>query len=445
MATITKSDELRLFNRSRILKCLRERGQQSRKSLGKQTGLSAATVTQVTADLIEDTVIEQITPANGAVIKSTANTRRGRPQVILKLRPAAATTAVLTLLLNEIEITLYDYAGNQLHNMKKRIATAKLSAMTLEKHIVTVLDKAIEIDEHYCSSLKHITLVCQGTVTSDNSGLLWSPITPVSDFDFRSKLRSRYGVSVTVSNDCNTIARALYFERQQHGTKNTSSAKSANVENEKAKPFLVSDSENNFAAILSSYGIGLGFCYQGTILTGSHSSGTEFGHMLFQADGALCRCGRYGCIEAYAADYAIWRRAKGLPSDTDPVDSISAEEFTELIDVAQRRRGPERDAFAEAGAAIGQGLTNLFAIFDPFPALMVGIDPRAFELMKESLKKNLHHYGTGDNSQFISVYVDASEDELIRSGASLQALSYIDEEIFGFGDRSPDLRKPVLS
>ncbi len=434
MATITTSDELRLYNRSRILSCLRRNGTQSRTLLGESTGLSAATVTQITADLIEDGVIEQVTPAPASASSAIVNTRRGRPQVMLQLNPEAAITAVLTLLLNEIETTLYDYSGNRIYRFKKSLVTSSLSLSKLNKHLFAALDAALESVDSSNSPLKHIACVCQGTVTRDNSGLLWSPITKLRDVELRSILQGRYGVSVTVSNDCNTIAHALFNKRQ------TWSA----ADQKQIARRLTEASENNFAVILSSYGIGLGYFHQGDILTGSHSSGTEFGHMLFRADGALCRCGRRGCIEAYASDYAIWRRAKGQSTDACPVDSIPKDEFARLIEIAKQKPGPEREAFEVAGAAFGQGLANLFAIFDPFPALLVGISTDAFELMKPALIRNLQHYGMADNGDYVSVYDRCSERKLIRSGASLQSLSYLDEKIFGFGE-SATVLKPVAS
>lgn len=434
MATITKSDELRLHNRSRILTCLRVNGRQSRTNIGEITGLSGATVTQVTADLIEDGVIEQVAPEPVTADTTPIGVRRGRPQVILRLNTEAATAAVLTLLLNQIEVTLYDYAGNQLHRINKRIVTSALTPETLQKQLIQTLDSALAADDQFKSSLKHIALVCQGTVTSDNSGLLWSPITGVRDIDFGRILQDHYAICVTVSNDCNMIVTALYQERQTR-----SSAKTKNNADS------TDDNRVNFAAILLSYGIGLGFFHKGSILAGSHSSGTEFGHMLYQADGALCRCGRHGCIEAYASDYAIWRSAKGFGRDTLPEDFIPQEEFEALIDAAINHDGPERAAFNEAGAAIGQGLTNLFAIFDPFPTVLVGTSSIAFDLIEDSMVKNLRHYGIGDSSSYVSVYNSTSENDLIRSGASLQALSYIDKEIFSFGERTATSLKPVAT
>jgi len=413
MATITKSDELRLHNRSRILSCLRQ-SSQSRTGISELTGLSGATVTQVTADLIDDGIIEQIVPNADIAESESASTRRGRPQVVLQLRALAATTAVVTLLLNRLEVTLFDYAGTQLHQKNKHINTSDLSIKSLTSNLFKLLDKTISEKPVHGSTLKHIAVVYQGTVTSDNNRLLRSPITTLQNFDLAALLKNQYNVDVTVLNDCKVIAQALY-QAQLSSDSTTNS--------------------NNFAAILLSYGIGLGLFHRGDIVTGSHSSGTEFGHMLLKPGGALCRCGRNGCIEAYASDYAIWRNAMQQPENSPPADEIDTDEFTSLIDKARTTPGPERDAFELAGAAIGLGLTNLFALFDPFPVVLVGTSAAALSLMEEPLHKNLQHYGVPDNRNLISVHESKSENTLILEGASMLTLAYIDREIFSFGER----------
>ncbi len=414
MATITKSDELRLHNRSRILSCLRNHRRQSRTGISDLTGLSGATVTQVTADLIDDGVIEQIAPTAAIAGSDTSNTRRGRPQVSLGLRSDAATTAVITLRLNCLEATLFDYTGLELQQQSTHLITSELSGKTLTRNLLKLIDKTLAHKVSYSATLKHIAVVYQGTVSSDNNSVLQSPITNVDELNLASLLQNHYGVDVTVLNDCKTIASALYQEQQASGDTNKE--------------------DENFAAILLSYGIGIGIFHKGSVLSGTHSSGTEFGHMLLKPDGALCRCGRKGCIEAYASDYAIWRNAMQQPKTAEPSDEIDAECFLKLIKIAQTQPGPEREAFAQAGAAIGIGLTNLFALFDPFPVVLVGTTQAAYSLMEESLNKNLQHFGSTDKN-LITIHETKSERALILEGAALQALTYIDREVFSFGER----------
>jgi len=93
----------------------------------------------------------------------------------------------------------------------------------------------------------------------------------------------------------------------------------------------------------------------------------------------------------------------------------------------------EREAFSNAGAAIGLGLANLFAMLDPFPVVLVGTSSDAYGLMREALEKNLSHFDASSSRSLITVHEAKSEYALILEGASMFALGYIDREIFGFG------------
>ena len=47
-------------------------------------------------------------------------------------------------------------------------------------------------------------------------------------------------------------------------------------------------------------GVGAGLVLGGRPFSGAHGTAGEFGHVVVHPDGALCGCGRRGCIEAYA-------------------------------------------------------------------------------------------------------------------------------------------------
>ena len=52
-------------------------------------------------------------------------------------------------------------------------------------------------------------------------------------------------------------------------------------------------------------GIGGGMVYDGSIFRGRKSSCLEIGHVLMVPDGALCGCGRRGCLETVASRLAM--------------------------------------------------------------------------------------------------------------------------------------------
>ena len=56
-------------------------------------------------------------------------------------------------------------------------------------------------------------------------------------------------------------------------------------------------------------GIGGGFIVNGELHHGASDAASEFGHMTIAATGRKCKCGNYGCLEAYASGPNIAARA----------------------------------------------------------------------------------------------------------------------------------------
>jgi predicted NBD/HSP70 family sugar kinase len=89
-----------------------------------------------------------------------------------------------------------------------------------------------------------------------------------------------------------------------------------------------------------------------------------------QLDGALCRCGQRGCLEAYVADYALLREAA---TTTDFNDQATAQE--KLQSLVEAARGGDQTAqmiFERAGRMFAMGLANIVNIFDPQLIILSG-------------------------------------------------------------------------
>ncbi|TIX95076.1 MAG: ROK family protein, partial [Mesorhizobium sp.] len=141
-------------------------------------------------------------------------------------------------------------------------------------------------------SVARIALAIQGITDSHARAMLWSPITPQTNIAFADILEREFGIPAIMENDCNMMAVALRWRDPDRY-------------------------RDDFIAILLSHGIGMGLVLKGELFTGTHSSGGEFGHMIHRPGGALCRCGRRGCVEAYAGNYAIWRNARQLSENAE--------------------------------------------------------------------------------------------------------------------------------
>lgn len=397
-----RHDDLRRRNRAMVISAVRRAGHASRTEIAGKTGLSASTISAITSDLIGEGILVE---SRSAELPAT---RRGRPQVAVRLRPQAAAIVAVVLSMNQLSASVIDYAGNTIVERRRKLPTLDLSRQDLVGQTVTITRDAIDAASSSDSPIMRIVLAVQGITDSAERKLLWSPITPHADIEFSSILEGEFGLPTTVENDCNMIAVGLRWRNPDRYAR-------------------------DFIAVLLSHGIGMGMVLRGELFTGTQSSGGEFGHMIHRPDGAQCRCGRRGCIEAYAGNYAIWRNARGIPDLAAVSQDVSDEDIRKLAQDARRGPGPEREAFRIAGEAIGFGLGSLFALIDPAPVAIVGHGANAFDLIEAAMRDAIARTAGGVHSGAISFDTIPDEMPLIREGCAMRSLTFIDEEVFATG------------
>ncbi|MBP0438146.1 ROK family protein [Tianweitania sediminis] len=396
---LIRQDDLRLRNRHLVLSAVRVGGATSRTALANRTRLSHSTISAISADLIGDGVLCES--------PDTMQGRRGRPQIALALQPQAALVVTALLSLNNLSVALVDYAGKVQAQRRCDLPTTSMARSDLLDLVTSEIAELISARPWPAAAVRRIAFAIQGVTDAEARSLLWSPITPHGDVPFADLLEARFGVQTTVENDCNMLVFAL----------------------QQGDPALY---RSNFVALLLSHGIGMGLMLRGEVFHGTRSSAGEFGHVTHQPGGARCRCGRNGCIEAYAGSYALWRRAKGLPPTEMPEKAVSDAQVEDLMVAARERDGPEREAFHEAGTAIGYGLGSLFALIDPAPVALVGIGATAFDLLEEPIREALARTLGGQRSEAFSFrVVERPNMALTLEGGALHALTTLDAEIAG--------------
>lgn len=346
---IVRSDDLRQENRRRILNVLRSNGPSSPAFIAGQTSLSTASISSLTGQLADEGVVQSSRPRN-----EQGNTARGRPQTLIGLSGGAGDIITINLAIDLIRVNRISYSGKVLSAQSNMLSTRELSEAKLLEFITSSVQKLIDQDSE--QTVCRIGVGFQG-ITENNSGtLLWSPIIQQQNVQLGDILRNRFQLPVSVNNDCRLISEALIENHHERLGK-------------------------SFATLLFSHGVGLGLYIDGQPFSGVHSSALEMGHLRFDHKGALCRCGKTGCIEAYAADYGIARLASGASMDEAPLGRVDAEQIDELCEAAENNEKAAAKAFHAAGAAIGEGLTTMFTLFDPMPVALVGRSKRGVDLM----------------------------------------------------------------
>ena len=395
MANVVRQDYVRRQNQFGILSVLRRNGPLSRTAISALTGLSPSTVTVITNNLIERGVLTDRLP------EEVSANKRGRPQVRLAPSESYAAIGILRLARGIIEGVLYDYVGKEMARQERRQNTVVLNA---DGVIRLMVDIVADMMKGRCDKLAHLTVAVEGIVDSEGRRLLSTPVADVHDVDFASALEAAFNAPSEIMNDCNAVAEGLIWS-------------------------VPDTSTENFAAILMSMGVGLGLAINGHMISGPKSSGMEFGHMIYKPDGALCRCGRHGCIEAYAGIYGIHRAAQGGDPNALPAEEPPEAVLTALIEQAEAGDPATLAAFHDAGRAIGTGLVNLFTLFDNVRLILAGPSTSALAFMREGIRQALANrsFGRETEPDFVDIYPDSAR--LMREGALIRSLIEVDMAI----------------
>ena len=336
--------------RRQVFDRVRAAGAIARIDLAKDLGVSPASVSAIAAELIEAGLIRE---ADGAPREGEA--ARGRPPVALAVRPEARRVAGLKLSDRMHTAVVADFAGAVIGEARLPRPALRRDAASVADEAVAALDAALADAGLDRGALAAVGVGLPGVVGHDAGRVLWSPIVTDRDAPLAAMLSARLGVPVRIDNDANVLTLAEQW-------------------------FGAGRALPDFAVVTIERGVGMGLVLGGALHRGATGLGMEFGHAKVQLDGALCRCGQRGCLEAYVADYALVREAstaldwenRGGGSDADLLAHLYAE--------AGRGDGAARAIFRRAARYLALGLANIATLFDP-PLIILSGERMRYDLL----------------------------------------------------------------
>lgn len=374
----------------------------ARIDLGQITRLSPATVTAITSDLLDQGLILSLESDEPKVHQA-----RGRPRTLLKLNPDAAFIICVRLSVNNIDMSLVNFSGEVFRSKRSNFDSATADAAsfpaTLTAAIAEFLDEA-DIDT---SRVQEIGVAAQGVVETETGQVAWSPAFAGRRIPIVSPLQIAFGAECFISNDTNMITEALHWSEPDRYS-------------------------GTFAVIMLDYGVGMGLYLNDQLFSGASGTAAEFGHANHIPGGALCRCGKRGCLEAYLSDYALVRAASHLPEDTDPMTIRAGVQGLALL--LERAGSGDQDAlkaFHEAGRVLGYGVARVIAMIDPRRLVLTGAAMRAFAFMERGMWEGLEEALVADLRNNFSLDVMPWNEDFIRSGLIAQSMERLDKDFLG--------------
>ena len=175
------------------------------------------------------------------------------------------------------------------------------------------------------------------------------------NFPLRDRISERLRLPVTLDNDANCATVGEWWQGAARGG-------------------------TNVVGMTIGTGIGGGLIIDGKLFHGASDVAGEIGHTTIDLNGRHCKCGNYGCLEAYASGPAIATRAREvlvreetaslLPSLVGgKLDSITAET---VYKAAKQGDAVASEIVRDTARYLGAGIANLLNILNADVVVVAG-------------------------------------------------------------------------
>ncbi len=385
--------------RQQIFEHVRAAGRAARTDVTRALGISAGSATTLTADLIAAGHLREV---EGLPRESG----RGRPPVALEVVPEGRHVIGIKLSDETHSAVLTDFAGRMLADASLPTPPTRKTLDELLVEMGTLMDLVLQAANKTMADVSAVGVGMSGIVDHKTGTVPWSPLMASRDIDMASSFQTRFGVPLHVDNDANVLTLAELW-------------------------FGAGRSMSDFAVVTIEHGVGMGVVLDNRLFRGARGMGLELGHTKVQLDGALCRCGQRGCLEAYLADYALAREAatalhrnpRNLQSPNAMLDALFAQ--------AKSGNSAARTIFRRAGRYLSVGLSNVIQLFDPELIILSGERMQYDYLYADEVLAEMHELTLSDGRTPCRIETHAWGDLVWARGASALALAAVTDTALG--------------
>ncbi|WP_155540785.1 ROK family transcriptional regulator [Amycolatopsis camponoti] len=374
--------DLRRHNRAALLSSLYLRGPVSRLELVAESGLSAATVTNVVSELIADGVV-----AEAGSVESDG----GRPRTLLAVRPDFGHVVGVDVGETHVEVGLFDWALGTLGTVRHPLVGTRLDPDEVAGLVRTGIAEVLEGGEP--DAVFGVGIGVPGAVR--DGGIVHAPtlgwrgvafadlIHPHIEALFPSgpSPEPRPGgeppwapqkMPVHLDNRARTLGQAEAWRGAGRGAER---------------------------AIVALLGVGVGAAVATAGRSHPDITTSEWGHTVVKAAGAACRCGSHGCLEAYVGTEAVVRHYADRVGKEPVIGDESDDELARIV-AESRSAGAAADVLAETAEYLGIGIANLINLLSPDRVVLSGsagaiMGPAILPAVRDAVSRHALDYLAG--------------------------------------------------
>ena len=193
-----------------------------------------------------------------------------------------------------------------------------------------------------------------GPLNTTTGIVLLTPNLGWTNFPLRDRITDALGLPATLDNDANCAIFGEWWRGAARGVQHV-------------------------VGLTIGTGIGGGIVLDGEVYRGASDIAGEIGHMTIDLNGRRCKCGNYGCLEAYASGPAIAARAvEGIEAGNETalpkyVNGDLSKVTAQLVyEAANDGDDYALEVVKDTAKFLGAGVANIINIFNPQVVVICG-------------------------------------------------------------------------
>ncbi len=371
---------IKKINTALILNLIRTKGQVSRIEIARESGLTAATVTNITSELIDRGIVEEA---------ATGTSTGGRRPVILKLCSQSLYVGSAYISPHGVDVVVSDFNAKIVFRKSMLFSSSGAAPELCIDYICRVL---CEFEKENSGRTVGIALGLHGVADSETGVLISAPNLGWQNVAIGEMLQKKCGIDVYVQNDVRLMANA-------------------------EMNFGVARNIENFVFFYVGSGVGAAVVSGGELLRGSNNAAGELGHTIIDPDGPLCQCGSRGCLQALTGEEAMLRRMRDWLCDTSTLNQSSTCADI-MMAYIQNNDKTAKQVIDEELKYLSIGISNIINIFNP-DLIVVGSGIEGFgeALVSELAKRNIQGAAKGISCE--TVFSALGGDAVLLGGIAM--------------------------
>lgn len=348
-------DLMRAINRAKIIELIRTAGLVSRVDLAAESGLSKASVTGITTELIKEGLI---------IEKKSGKYEGGRRPMLLGLNPEGAYVVGINLSIMEISVVIINLEADIIATACHPLQDRHHSVDEITELMVQTVQSCMWEGDFARGRISAVGIGVPGPVYTGTGIIRFLPNYGWENVNLRDRVQSRLGLPCYIDNSSNTLAAAERWFGEGKGV-------------------------DNFLVITLLNGVGLGIVINGHIYRGAEGIAGEFGHTVIVPDGPLCRCGKRGCVESFTGMISLLRDAREAAAEGRWQPAAPEITFDTLVEELENDNPVIVDIFNRAGTILGHGASHLVLLFNPSRIIVTGTSVRAGRHLLDPFRQSL--------------------------------------------------------